>query len=386
MDDSTSKATKLIQKEKIMWPRSDLTDLLQIEHPIVQAPMAGEATTAMAVAVCNAGGLGGIGCSFMTDDEIRTSVEEIRAATDKPFNLNFFSHAEPREDPEVLERARDLVTPFYEELGIKHVPTQFELECETFNESRMELLLEIQPKVISFHVGVPPAEMIKALQDIGSVIFCSATTVAEARQLVEAGVDVVVAQGSEAGGNRGSLNDSRDDFAIGTLALVPQIADAVDVPVVAAGGIAEGRGIAATFALGASGVQLGTAFLSCPEANVSHAYRRALKTATDDGTRITRAFSGHPSRVMNNRYTDAMAQVQNQLPDYPIMSGLSGPLQKTCLEQGGHGFECFIWGQAAAMNRELPAGTLVRQLVEEAQGVFASIGGEQTHTVRTEIS
>lgn len=359
-----------------MWPRTDLIELLQIEHPIVLAPMAGEATPPLAVAVCNAGGLGGMGCSFMTNEEILASVEEVRVATDRPFNLNFFAHSHPRENPQVLERARALVAPFYEELGIEQVPVQFELECEPFNDSRLTLLLDIRPRVVSFHVGVPPVEMIKALKDVGCLIFCTATTVAEARRLVDVGVDVIVAQGWEAGGNRGTLKDSPEDFAIGTLALVPQITDAVNVPVIAAGGIADGRGIAAAFALGASGVQLGTAFLSCPEAIVSQACRQALKSATDDCTRFTRAYSGHPSRVMNNRYTETMAQVQNQLPDYPIMSGLSGPLQRANPGQAEPEFECFIWGQAAAMNRELPAEKLVQLLVNETQEVFASMGHE----------
>lgn len=355
-----------------MWPKTDLLDLLEIDHPILQAPMGGESTTRMATAVCNAGGLGGLGCSYMSTDQIRRAVDEMRSSTNRSFNLNFFAHPEPREDPETNEQTGALLAPFYDELGIEEMPSRLSAPCDTFDEARFSLLMEVRPKVVSFHFGLPPRDMVRALQDVGSVVLCTATTVSEARWLADAGIDAIIAQGWEAGGHRGTFDVSFEDFGVGTMALVPQIADAVDIPVVAAGGIADGRGIAAALVLGASGVQLGTAFLSCPEANISAAYRRALRSATADDSRLTRAFSGRPARAKNNRYIEAMAENRTRLPDFPTMYGFSEPLEQACRERDKSGFEFFLWGQGAALNRDLPAGELLEQLVEEAQDALKS--------------
>lgn len=355
-----------------MWPKTDLVELLEIDHPILQAPMGGESTTRMATAVCNAGGLGGLGCSYMSTDEIGRAVDEIRSSTNRSFNLNFFAHPEPREDPEINKQTGALLAPFYDELGIEKMPSGGNVPCGTFDESKFSLLMEIRPKVVSFHFGLPPPDMVRALQDVGSVVLCSATTVSEARWLADAGIDAIIAQGWEAGGHRGTFDVSFEDFGVGTMALVPQIVDAVDVPVVAAGGIADGRGIAAALVLGASGVQLGTAFLSCPEANINAAYRRALRSATADDSRLTRAFSGRPARAKNNRYIEAMAENRTRLPDFPTMYGFSEPLEQACRESDKSGFEFFLWGQGAALNRDLPAGELLEQLVEEAQDALKS--------------
>jgi nitronate monooxygenase len=355
-----------------MWPRTDLIDLLGIDHPILQAPMGGESTPAMAIAVCNAGGLGGLGCSFMSDAELRENVGATRAGTNRPFNLNFFAHPEPRESPEIDARIREMVEPFFEELGLGTVPDRGEPPCETFNESRLAAVLDLTPKVVSFHFGLPPAEMVRSLKDAGSVILSTATTVTEARWLADAGADAIIAQGWEAGGHRGTFEVSLEDFGIGTMALVPQIADAVNVPVIAAGGIADGRGIAAAFVLGASGVQLGTAFLSCPEANISDGYRNALRNARDDETRLTRAFSGRPARAKNNRYMEAISKRRVDFPDFPTMNAFSSPLEEACSASDASGFEFFIYGQAAPLNRAIPAGDLVSRLVKETQ---VALGG-----------
>jgi nitronate monooxygenase len=361
-----------------MWPRSDLLDLLEIDHPILQAPMGGESTTRMAVAVSNAGGLGGLGCSFMSDEEIRDRVGEIRSGTEHPFNLNFFAHPAPKASSEVDARARELVAPFYEELGIHSTPERGDALCDPFDESRLALLIELRVKVVSFHFGLPAAGMVRALRDAGSIVLCTATTVAEARWLADQGIDAIVAQGWEAGGHRGTFDVSFEDFGIGTMALVPQIVDAVDVPVIAAGGMADGRGIAAALALGASGVQLGTAFLSCLEANIGAAYRSALRAAGDDDTRLTRAFSGRPARAMNNRYIEAMGEHRTTLPDFPTMYGFSEPLEQAARDGGKSGFEFFLWGQGAGLNRELPAAQLVEKLVAETQDALRCICGARS--------
>lgn len=356
-----------------MWPRRDLIDLLGIDHPIIQAPMGGESTPAMAVAVSNAGGLGGVGCSLMSLEEIRTTADALRSGTNRSFNLNFFAHPEPQEDGAVNARTRALVTPFYEELGLEDVPKEGRAPCDTFTEDKLKALLDIRPKVISFHFGLPPLHMVKALQDVGSVILCSATTVAEARILNDAGIDAIIAQGWEAGGHRGTFDTTFEDFGVGTMALVPQVVDAVDVPVIAAGGIADGRGIAAAFALGASGVQMGTAFLSCPEANISDTYREELRKARDDDTRLTRAFSGRPARAKNNRYVEAMAENRTPLPDFPTMYGFSDPLMQASAKIGNPDFQFVLYGQAATLNRELPAADLMARLIDEAQGVLKPV-------------
>lgn len=354
-----------------MWPRSDFLDLLGIEHPILQAPMGGESTTQMAIAVCEAGGLGGLGCSFMSDDAIRQAVDEIRDGTSRPFNLNFFAHPQPRADPESDRRIGALLAPFYEELGITCIPTRAAAPCDPFDDSRLALMLELRPKVVSFHFGLPRPEMVAALRDAGCAILCSATTVAEARRLAAAGVDAIIAQGWEAGGHRGSFDVLPEDAGVGTMALVPQIADAVDVPVIAAGGIADGRQIAAALVLGASGAQLGTAFLACPEANISPQYRAALRMAVAEDTRLTLAFSGRPARARSNRYIEAMAGTPLRgIPDFPTMYAFSDPLERAARESGTGGFEFFLWGQAASMNRELPAAGLMAVLVEEAQAAL----------------
>lgn len=353
-----------------MWPRRDLIDLLEIDHPIVQAPMGGESTPALAVAVSNAGGLGGVGCSFMSLQDLPALADQLRSGTNKAFNLNFFAHPAPKANAKIDAQTRARVTPFFEELGLVSVPERGEATCDTFTQETLSVLLDVCPKVTSFHFGLPSLDMVKTLQDAGSVVLCSATTVAEARILCDAGVDAIIAQGWEAGGHRGTFDNSFEDFGVGTMALVPQIVDAVNVPVIAAGGIADGRGIAAAFALGASGVQMGTAFLSCPEANISDTYREELRQARDDDTRLTRAFSGRPARAKKNRYIEAMAENRNPLPDFPTMYGFSDPLRLAGAHAGSLDFQFALYGQAAALNRELPATDLMAQLIEEAQGAL----------------
>jgi nitronate monooxygenase len=350
-----------------MWPREDLIRLLEIEHPIIQAPMAGAATPRLAAAVCNAGGLGSLGCATSSTNDVRAKAAELRAATNRPFNLNFFVHETPKPDSETDARTRARVAPFYEELGLGEPPTAGRAPFDPFDADTLSLVLDLRPKVVSFHFGLPESDVVGALRDVGCRVLCSATTVAEARWLDRAGVDAIIAQGWEAGGHRGTFDTSFEDFGVGTMALVPQVVDAVERPVIAAGGIGDGRGIAAAFALGASGVQMGTAFLSCPEAQVSETHRAALCRASDQDTRLTRAFSGRPARARNNRYMDAMAESRVPLAAFPTMYGFSDPLRAHGVAESDPDLQFLLYGQAAALNRELPAADLVRALVEEAQ-------------------
>jgi nitronate monooxygenase len=306
----------------------------------------------------------------MSLDDLKAKAGALRAATNRPFNLNFFACGAPREDAETNARTRARLAPFYDELGLGEVPAAGKAPFAPFNAETLAVLLDIKPAVASFHFGLPGPDTMGALKDAGCVVLCSATTVAEARAIEDAGVDAIIAQGWEAGGHRGTFETSFEDFGVGTMALVPQVVDAVEVPVIAAGGIADGRGVAAAFALGASGAQMGTAFLSCPEAQVSDAHRAALKDASDQDTRLTRAFSGRPARARNTRYIDAMAEHREPVPDFPTMYGLSEPLRQAGAERGSPDFQFLLYGQAAALNRDLPAADLVGKLVEEAQAIL----------------
>jgi len=350
-----------------MWPRTDFLELLGIVHPIVQAPMSGFTSPALATAVCNAGGLGSIGCVGQPTDLLREQVAAVRQATNRPFNLNFFVHRSPQINPEATARARARLAPYFDEYGLGPVPEPTE-PLSTFDAEQLDLVLELRPRVVSFHFGLPETAALRRLKGAGCIILSSATTVAEARSLEADGADVVIAQGFEAGGHRGSFSDNAGAGMVGTMALVPQIVDAVQVPVIAAGGIADGRGIAAAFALGASGVQMGTAFLGCPEATVSPLHRARLRAAADDGTELTRVFTGRPARAMRNRFTTEMADTEPL--DFPLQASLVGPLWRLPNEEARAAFLPVWAGQAAPLLRELPASRLIEQLVAEAQPII----------------
>ena len=351
-----------------MWPKTHLTDLLGNKHPIIQAPMAGSTTVELVAAVSNAGGIGSMGYSETPSETIREDAEKIRKLTDKPFNLNFFAHNTPANKLNVIESTRERLQPFYSEVGLSEIPRDVSKPLLTFTEERLELLLEIKPPLVSFHFGLPDSAAIESLKEAGCRILCSATTTAEAIALEQSGVDIIVAQGWEAGGHRGSFDLNHEDHGVGTLALVPQIVDAVNIPVVAAGGIADGRGIAAAFMLGACGVQMGTAFLSCPEANVSDVHLEAIRNAKDNDTRLTKAFSGRPARARKNNYIESIAAHRLPLPDFPTMYTLSDPLREA--SDDTLDFRFLLYGQAATLNREMPAAELVQTLVTEAQNLL----------------
>lgn len=353
-----------------MWPTTRLSELIGIDYPIIQAPMAGASTPALAAAVSNAGGLGSLGCAFHTPEKVREALRETRGATNRPVNVNFFVHEPPRRDDAREDRFRSLLDPYYEELGIGEPPPLAE-PMAPFGEAMLEVVLEEGPRVVSFHYGLPKAEHVAAIKQAAAAVLSTATTVSEAKILAERGVDAVIAQGFEAGGHRGTFAAPHEAAQVGAMALVPQIADAVDVPVIAAGGIADGRGIAAAFALGASGVQMGTAFVSCPESAARDLYRQALRDSRDDGTRLSRAFSGRPARWLLNRYVAEMAEHADSIPDYPLPSSQTAPLAAASYQRGSHDFANMLAGQAAPLNRELPAADLVKVLIDETEAVLA---------------
>jgi nitronate monooxygenase len=354
-----------------VWPDRRLTELFDISHPIIQAPMKGTSTPDLAAAVSNAGGLGSLGCAGLDPGGIREITVEMRRHTDRAFNLNFFAHGPVASDPEALQRAQARLAPFYAEKNLGAPWDRLEPAPAAFDEEHLQALLADPPAVVSFHFGLPPGDAVARLRAAGVRVLCTATTVAEAIELEQVGVDAVIAQGWEAGGHRGAFAVTPDDAGVGTLALVPQIADAVAVPVIAAGGIADGRGIAAAFALGAAGVQLGTAFIRCPESSAPPAHRAAVAAGTAASTRLSRAVSGRPARAHRNRYIDTLAAETGALPEYPLMYQLAAPLVAT----GDPDFRFLLYGQAAALAREEPAADVVARLVADTGRVLARLEG-----------
>jgi nitronate monooxygenase len=345
------------------------TALLGIEHPVVQAPMAGLSTPALAAAVSEAGGLGSLGAAALGPEELVEQARAVRELTDRPFNLNFFCHRTPSLDAAAAARERARLAPLYAELGLGEPPEPFVPPLE-FDTARLEAVLEIRPAVASFHFGLPDATAVDALHGAGCRVLSSATTVAEAEDLAARGADVVIAQGAEAGGHRGSFLVAGDDGPVGTLALVPQVVDAVEVPVIAAGGISDGRGLAAALALGAAGAQLGTAFLACPEAAVHPLHRAALRSARAEDTTITRAFSGRPARALRNR---AVEEAGDDPLDFPAQFSIMAQLGIAAAERGSPDFLTLWAGEAAPLAVELPAAELVARIAGEAERVLAEL-------------
>lgn len=347
------------------WPDRRLIDLFKIEHPIILAPMAGAIDHLLAVEVAEAGGLGSLPCAMLNVQQIRDEYAKIRARTAKPININFFCHAAPMLNNAREAAWRERLAPYYRELGIDPaapVPTS---NRTPFDAALCELVLELKPEIVSFHFGLPDQVLYEKLRRENFIILSSATSVAEARWLAERGVDAVIAQGYEAGGHRGMFLTEDVAAQAGTFALVPQIADAVSVPVIAAGGIADARGIAAAFALGAAGVQIGTAYMFCPESKVSALHRAALKTARDDATVLTNLMTGRPARGFYNRVMRELGPL-SEAPAFPLAGGALAPLRAKAEAAGSGDFSTMWSGQAASLGREIPARELTQKLVAEA--------------------
>ncbi|HVO15321.1 MAG TPA: DUF561 domain-containing protein [Alphaproteobacteria bacterium] len=348
--------------------RTVLTDLLGIDLPILLSPMAGgPVTPALAAAVSNAGGLGALGLGYDQPDAIRKAIAETRALTKKPFAVNLFAPDPVKPSAERFAAASAALAPYRFRLGVK-APDGPDPRLPDFAR-QLDAVIDAKVPVFSFTFNLMSDDAMSALRGADIKIVGTATTAREARILMASGVDAIVAQGSEAGGHRGTFNrgaaDDPADTLIGTLALVPQVAAAVDVPVIAAGGIMDGRGIAAALALGASGVQMGTAFLAAAEAGTSKAHRAALAEATDDATAITRVFTGRRARGLRTRFMVDMEQSGAPILPYPLQIGLTRPLREAALAAGSAEFSPFFAGQAAPLHRAMPAGELIRTLVRE---------------------
>jgi nitronate monooxygenase len=354
------------------WPDHRLLELLGIELPIIQAPMAGETTPELVAAVSEAGGLGSLGCAIFSCEEVRSAVRGIRELTDKPFNLNFFCHHDPAEEVEKREAWLERLRPFYAELGLELPDLHNLSRRKPFSIEMAECLEDLAPPVLSFHFGLPSAPITEHLRSLGCKILSSATTPREARWLAAKGADVIIAQGAEAGGHRATFNFEREEALIGGMALVPQIVDSVELPVVAAGGIADGRGIAAAFALGASGVQIGTAYLLCDEAEISPLHRAAIEKAEADDTVLSNVFTGRPARVILNRFVRSLGPMSEEVPPFPLALGPLMKLRERAEAQGSSDFTPLYAGQSASLARQMSAYDLTRLLAEEARECLAA--------------
>jgi nitronate monooxygenase len=307
---------------------------------------------------------------LLSRDNVREQFDKLRARTDKPINVNFLCHKPPELSNAREARWRDRLEAYYREIGIDPSAPVPSTNRTPFDAGMCELMEELKPQVVSFHFGLPAADLVARVKAAGCRVMCSATTPAEAVALERAGVDAIVAQGNEAGGHRGMF--LADDLAaqVGTFALVPQIADAVKVPVVAAGGIADARGIAAAFALGACGVQIGTAYLRCPESKISTAHRAALASAGADSSVLTNVMSGRPARAVVNRLIREVGPISELAPEFPLAAGAIAPLRAKAEAEGSGDFSPMWCGQGVALGRDMPADELTKALASEAQALL----------------
>jgi len=339
-----------------------LQKILGIELPIIQAPMAGVQLGALAAAASNAGGLGSLPCAMLTPDGMRKELASLRAATPKPINVNFFCHTPPRADAAREATWRAALAPYFHQYGIDAAAIPAGPGRSPFSVEAVEVLEEFKPEVVSFHFGLPAPDVLARLKRMGARVLSSATTVDEGLWLESHGADIVIAQGLEAGGHRGMFLTADLSTQVGTFALVPQLVRVLKVPVVAAGGIADAKGVAAAMALGAAGVQLGTAFLLCPEATTTVLHRAALKSEAARHTALTNLFTGRPARGIVNRIMRELGPISAAPPEFPLATSAIAPLRAKAEAAGTGDFSPLWSGQNAGGCREVPAAQLLREL------------------------
>jgi nitronate monooxygenase len=342
-----------------------LQQLLGTPLPIIQAPMAGVQGNALTVAVSNAGGLGSLPCAMLGLDAMRKELAAIRAQTTKPFNVNFFCHTQPEPSVERETRWRAALSPYFAEFGIDPGAIPAGPGRLPFSREAAEVLAEFRPAVVSFHFGLPSADLLARVRSLGAKILSSATTVDEARWLEAHGADAIIAQGLEAGGHRGIFLSEDLNTQVGTFALVPQIVKAVKIPVIAAGGICDAKGAAAAMALGAAGVQVGTAYMLCPEATTSTVHRSALVSDAARVTALTNLFTGRPARGIVNRIMRELGPMSTEAPAFPLATAAIAPLRAKAESLGSGDFSPLWAGQNSTGCREVPAGLLTRELASE---------------------
>jgi nitronate monooxygenase len=352
--------------EQTMWPDRRLLDLFKTEFPILQAPMAGVQDADIMIGAASGGALPSLPCAMLSGEKVREQVNIVRQRVATPINLNFFCHTAVEPDPQAEQAWRRRLTPYYWEFGVDPDAAIPFANRAPFDAAMCTLVEELKPEIVSFHFGLPESALLQRVKAAGCIVISSATIVKEAIWLEEHGADAIIAQGAEAGGHRGMfLTDSIAEQP-GTFALVPQVVDAVTVPVIAAGGIADGRGIAAAFALGASGVQIGSAYLRCPESKASAPARHALARALDDSTVITNVMTGRPARGVANRVMREVGPISPDAPAFPHAATGLAPLKAAAERLGKVDFTNLWAGQAVRLGRELPAAELTRALAGAA--------------------
>src|SRR6266508_5204306 len=339
-----------------------LQSLLGIELPVIQAPMAGVQGSALAIAVSNAGGLGSLPCAMLDVDAIRNELAAISAQTAAPFNVNFFCHTPPTPSAEREAAWRAALAPYYRELELDIDAIPAGPGRSPFSAEAADVLAQFTPPVVSFHFGLPSDDLLARVRSRGAKILSSATTVDEARWLERRGVDAIIAQGLEAGGHRGIFLPDALTTQARTLALVPQIVKAVSVPVIAAGGIADAKGVAAAMALGAAGAQVGTAYLLCPEATTTAVHRAALKSEAARHTALTHLFTGRPARGIVNRLMRELGPISAAAPEFPLATSAIAPLRASAESRGSGDFSPLWSGQNASGCGEMPAAQITRAL------------------------
>jgi len=340
-----------------------LQELFGIRLPIIQAPMAGSQGSELAIAVSNAGGLGSLPCAMLTPDGMRAELQAIRAASDQPYNVNFFCHTPPTSQTTREAAWREFLAPYFREFGIDARAGSGGGSRTPFGAAAADALEPFKPKVVSFHFGLPSADLVARVKSWGSKVLSSATTVEEAVWLEQRGVDAVIAQGAEAGGHRGIFLSEDLTTQVGTFALLPQVVKAVRVPVIAAGGIADAAGVAAAMSLGAAGVQLGTVYLLCPEAKASAVHRAALKSDHASHTAMTNVFTGRPARGIMNRLMAELGPINGAAPAFPLAADALAPLRKKAESLGSGDFSPLWAGQNTSGCKEISAAELTRALV-----------------------
>jgi nitronate monooxygenase len=354
-----------------MWPDRRVLDLFGIELPIIQAPMAGANGAELVIAVCEAGGLGSLPCAMLAPDQARAEFGIIRQRTSRPVNVNFFCHVPPQPDARREAAWKARLLPYYAELGVDSETTPAAPVRTPFNDALCQVVEQMRPEVVSFHFGLPEPSLLERVKATGAKVMSSATTAAEAQWLEDHGCDAIIAQGLEAGGHRGMFLSDEIATQPGTLALVPQVVDRVKVPVIAAGGVGDARAIAAAFALGAAAVQIGTAYLFCPESKISAPHRARLRSARDDETTLTNVFTGRPSRCLPNRLARELGPLSEAAPAFPLAANAIAPLRAKAEAMGSGDFSPLWAGQAAGLGRERPAADLTREL---AAGALQRLG------------
>jgi nitronate monooxygenase len=358
-----------------MWPDRRLIDLFKTEFPIVQAPMAGIMDADLVIAAAQGGALGSLPCAMLSVEKAREQVNIIRQRVSAPVNMNFFCHEPEEADPKREAQWKQRLAPYYSELSLDPAAPFNAPNRAPFDDAMCALVEELKPEVVSFHFGLPDQALLRRVKAAGCIVVSSATIVREAIWLEQNGADVIIAQGAEAGGHRGMFLTEDITTQPGLFALLPQVVDAVRVPVIAAGGIADGRGIAAAFVLGAAGVQLGTAYLRCPESKAIAPAKAALAAAHDDSTVMTNVMTGRPARGVINRVMREVGPVSQDAPAFPHAAIALGPLKVAAEKLGRVDFTNLWAGQAARLGREMPAAELTRTLAGAALARLSQMAG-----------